>query len=190
VTLFAEPRWVVFGAALLAHEDPRLRDFCLLRALKLAQINASALCRLPPSELWAAAAGFLACFAPAWDADGADAQRLISARNRIRPHITAQLEPELMALTSALTANIMPQAAELGDALLRWASRVGLFGVGELSVALAGLWHIENAERLPPRDREARTHWIAASHAARDLVGYGISEAYIEARRRAGLVTF
>jgi hypothetical protein len=189
VTLFAEPRWVVFGEALLAHEDPRLRDFCLLRALKLAQLNAAALCRLPPSELWAALAGFFACFAPAWDAEGADAQRLITARNRIRPHITAQLEPELMALTSALATHLMPQAADLGDALMCWASRVGLFGVGDFSVALAGLWHIERAGLLPPRDREGRTHWIAASPAARDLVGYGISEAYIEARRRAGLIT-
>jgi hypothetical protein len=41
----------------------------------------------------------------------------------------------------------------------------------------------------PPREWQARVRWIAGSTPARDLVSYGVSEAYIEARKRAGLST-
>ena len=94
----------------------------------------------------------------------------------------------ILSMTAALTSNIVPQAAQLGDALWRWASRVALFGVGELGVALESLSAVANARSALPKDVDARIRWIASSSPARDLVGYGISEAYTEARRRAGLV--
>ena len=92
-------------------------------------------------------------------------------------------------MTAALTSNIVPQAAQIGDALSRWASRVALFGVGDLSVALDSLSAAAGARSAMPRDLDNRIRWIASSSIARDLVGYGISDAYTEARRRAGLVT-
>jgi len=56
-------------------------------------------------------------------------------------------------------------------------------------VALSSLWATSNP-RLPlPRELESRVRWIAGSSQARDLLSYGIGEAYIEARRRAGLIT-
>jgi hypothetical protein len=75
----------------------------------------------------------------------------------------------------------------LGDAISRWASRVALFGIGESSVAIEALWTAAHPDRAMPTDIEARVRWIAVNDHARDLVGYGISEAYIEARKRAGL---
>jgi hypothetical protein len=189
VTVFGSPVLVIFGRPLLAHDNPRVRDFLLLRSLKIAQVNACALSRMSATELWSAVAGFLACFSTAWRAEGQDAQRLVAARNRIRPHVTAILSQELTAMTAALTSNIVPQAAQLGDALWRWASRVALFGVGELGVALEGLSAVASGRAATPKEVDARIRWIANSNAARDLVGYGVSEAYTEARRRAGLVT-
>jgi hypothetical protein len=186
--LFGDPLTVVFGQQLLAHENPRVRDFLLLRALKIAQLNACALSRMSATELWSAVAGFLACFSPPWQAEGQDAQRLIAARNRIRPHVTATLSRELTDMTAALTSNIVPQSALVGDALWRWASRVALFGVGELGVAIEALWAVAQSRPSLPKDVDSRIRWIAGSSPARDLVGYGISEAYTEARRRAGLV--
>jgi hypothetical protein len=188
ISLYGAPHLIVFGRALLAHESPRVRDFLLLRSLKIAQVNACALTRMSATELWSAVAGFLACFSPPWRAEGQDAQRLVAARNRIRPHVTATLNRELTAMTAALTSNIVPQAAQLGDALWRWASRVALFGVGELGVALDALAAAGTGRPALPKDLEGRIRWIAGSGSARDLVGYGVSEAYTEARRRAGLV--
>jgi tetratricopeptide (TPR) repeat protein len=179
--------YVFLGPRLLEHADPRVVDFLLLRALKIAQANTSALSRMSAFDVWAAVAGFLACFAPAWQAEGADAQRLIAARNKIRPHVTATPEPELTALMAALTSNLVPQAAELGEAIWRWTTRVALLGVGDLGLALDSLWAA--AERGPnmPRHVDARIGWIANDPHAGDLVRYSVSEAYIEARRRAGL---
>jgi hypothetical protein len=189
VAVFGTQVTIVFGRPLLAHENPRVRDFMLLRCLKIAQVNACALSRMSPTELWSAVAGFLACFSQPWRAEGQDAQRLVAARNRIRPHVTATLSRELTAMTAALTSNIVPQAAQIGDALWRWASRVALFGVGELSVALESLSAASGARAGMPSEAESRIRWIAGSSPARDLVGYSISDAYTEARRRAGLVT-
>jgi hypothetical protein len=180
---------IFIGQRLLEHSDPRVLEFLLLRALKIAQANASALSRMSASEVWAAVAGFLACFAPAWQAEGADARRLIAARNKIRPHVTATPEPELTSLTAALTANLVPQAAELGEAIWRWATRVALLGVGDLGVALDALWGAaDRGPHLPPHV-DSRIGWIANDSHAGDLVRYSVSEAYIEARRRAGLTT-
>lgn len=179
--------YVVLGQALLEHDNPRVREFLILRALKIAQANACALSRMVPGDLWSVVAGFLACFAPPSQAEGADAQRLVAARNKLRPHITASPDAELIALTSAVAANILPQAAILSDAISRWASRVALFGIGEASVAIEALWTAAGLGHVMPRDVDSRVRWIAVNDHARDLVGYGISDAYIEARKRAGL---
>lgn len=179
--------YVVLGQALLEHDNPRVREFLLFRAMKIAQANACALTRMDSGDLWSVVAGFLACFAPPWQAEGADAQRLIAARNKLRPHITASPDSDLIALTSAVAANILPQAAILGAAISSWASRVALFGVGEPSVAIEALWTAGALGPLMPRDVDSRVRWIAINDHARDLVGYGISDAYIEARKRAGL---
>jgi hypothetical protein len=189
VYLHASPGCIIFGSSLLAHDNQRARDFALLRALKLAQSNSSALAHMPDAELWGAVAGFLACFAPAWPAQGADAQRLVTHRNKIRPHVTATLGPELSALVPAITSNVVPRAALIGDALRSWASRVALLGVGDLSAAVEALFRSAHRDRPLPKDAESWSRWIAASDQARDLVGYSISEAYTEARRRAGLST-
>jgi hypothetical protein len=184
----ANPLYVVLGQRLLEHGNPRVLEFLLLRALKIAQVNACAISHMPPADLWAALAGFMACFATPWQEAGVDAQRLVAARNKIRPHVTASLDLELTTLTSALSANIAPQAATIGNAVWRWASRVALLGVGELSVAVDSLWAAASIGPAAPKDVDARIRWIANNDHARDLVGFGVSEAYIEARRRAGLL--
>jgi predicted Zn-dependent protease len=182
-----QPASVVFGRSLVEHANVGVRNFLLYRALKIAQANACALSLMSPREVWSSVAGFLACFAPPWQAEGSDAQRLIAARNRIRPHVTATPDPELTALTSALTANLVPQASELGQAIWQWASRVALLGVGPLGTALDALWAAANMGPAMPRGVESRIRWIANAPLASDLVGFSVSEAYIEARKRAGL---
>lgn len=182
----SSPIYVVLGQRLLEHDNPLVREFLIVRALKIAAANACALSRMAPADLWSAVAGFLACFAPAWHADGTDAQRLIAARNKIRPHITTTPDPDLIALTSALSASVLPQAAVLGDAISRWASRVGLLAVGDPSIAVESLWTAANLGHAMPADLDTRVRWLAGSSHARDLVGYGISDAYMEALKRAG----
>jgi hypothetical protein len=177
---------VVLGSALLDRADPGVQTFLVLRALAIAKANGCALSRMTPDQVWAIVAGFFACFGPAWPVSGADAQRLLAARNKIRPHLTWVPEPDLSDRVTALMADVLPRAGEIGEALCRWGTRVALLGVGDPTVALDGL--IESDPRgARPSGEEARMRWIAGHPEAKDLVSYGVSEAYIAARQRAGL---
>lgn len=184
IGLGSDPVSLVLGDALLAHPDPDVQTFLVLRALKLARANASALARLGAGDAWAVLAGFFACFGPLAAAEGRDAQHLLAARNRIRPHVTWVPEPDLSVRVATLQEEVLPRADRVADALCRWGTRVALLGIGDPAIALDAVSG-QSLRRL--RDETARIRAIAGHSAARDLVSFGVSEAYIGARQRAGL---
>jgi tetratricopeptide (TPR) repeat protein len=177
---------VVFGQA-LAQRSSAAWTFPLVRAFKIARVNGCALTRLAPADQAAVLAGFFACFAPPLPAAGAEAQRLMAARNRIRPHVTWVPEPALMTRFGVLSSEFLPAAGGLGEALRRWGSRVALLAVGDPSVALESSWAARHPSSSLPGDEEGRVRFIAAHPEALDLVSFGVSDAYMAARRRAGL---
>jgi hypothetical protein len=180
------PVSVVLGAALSKHDEVAVQTFLVLRALTIAKANGCALSRMTPDDAWATLAGFFACFGHSSPASGLDAQRLLLARNKIRPHVTWVPEPDLSDRVAALVDGVLPRGGEIGEALYRWGTRVALLGVGDPVIAIDGL--IESDPRgVRPRGDEARMRWIAERFEAADLVSYGVSEAYIAARQRAGL---
>lgn len=180
------PVSVVLGAALVERDDPALLTFLVLRALVIAKVNACALSVMDPEDAGSTLAGFFACFGPPWPATGQDAQRLLVARNRIRPHLTWVPDLDRSGRIAALMDEVLPRAGEVGAALFRWGTRVALLGVGDPVVALESL-QAQDLRGPRPTDEAARMRWIAGHAEARDLVSYGISEAYIAARQRAGL---
>ncbi|HTV17017.1 MAG TPA: hypothetical protein VMG12_00060, partial [Polyangiaceae bacterium] len=184
IGLGSDPVCLVLGDALLAHPDAELRTFFVLRAAKLARANASALSRLSPFDAWSVLAGFFACFGPLAPANGPDAQRLLVARNRIRPHLTWVPESDLSEPVSALVDEVLPHADRVADALYRWGTRAALLGVGDPSIALDAL---SGQSLRGLRDEASRIRTIAGHSAARDLVSFGVSAAYIQARQSAGL---
>jgi hypothetical protein len=180
------PVSVVLGTALVEREDSALSTFLVLRALVIAKVNACALSVMTSEEAWSTLAGFFACFGQPWPATGQDAHRLLAARNRIRPHLTWVPEPDLSGRIADLMDEVLPRAGDIGEALFRWGARVAMLGVGDPIVALESL-QAQDARGPRPTDEAARMRWIAGHAEARDLVSYGISEAYIAARQRAGL---
>jgi tetratricopeptide (TPR) repeat protein len=183
--LGAWPVSVVLGRALL-DADPAVQTFLVLRALAIAKVNGCALSRMAPDEGWVILAGFFACFGPAWPVSAPEAQRVLVARNKIRPHLTWVPEPNLSDRVTELMDEVLPRAGQIAEALCRWGTRIALLGVGDPTVALDGL--IESDPRGGrPSSEEARMRWIAGHAEANDLVSYGVSEAYIAARQRAGL---
>jgi len=184
VALGADPVALVLGDALLAHPDAGVQTFLVLRALKLARANASALSRIGAHDAWAVLAGFFACFGPLAVADGPHAQRLLAARNRIRPHITWVPDPDVSARVATLLEEVLPEADRLPEALCRWGTRVALLGVGDPSI---GLDAVLGQPLHELRDEAARIRAIAGQFAARDLVSFGVSEAYMGARQSVGL---
>jgi Tfp pilus assembly protein PilF len=178
---------LVLGQALVEHGDPRLLDFAVTSALHLGRVNGAVLSRLPAAERRPLLAGFLACFAPPWPASGDDAQRLMAAKNKLRPHITLVPESHAVARIAALTPGVLEAADAIAEALRCWAARVALLAVGDPALALEALWAASHASSPLPRNEEARIRWVAGNLQARDLVSFGASEPYMVARVRAGL---
>ena len=179
---------LVLGAPLVAPHNRRLLEATVVRELKLAQARAGALSRMAPDECWATLAGFFACFGQACAATGSDAQRVARASSRLRPHVTWLPESDLVAQLPALASEVLPRAGDLPRALRSWATRCALLAVGDLGVALDSAAAAARSPTPLPRDEDGRMRWIAAHPEAHDLVRYGVSEAYMQARRRAGLV--
>jgi len=180
---------LVLGATLVNPEQRRLLEAAVLRELKLAQTNAGALSRLPPDDCWSILAGFFACFGQPPAATGADAQRVVRAASRLRPHITWLPEQDLVAQLPALAAEVLPRAGEVAGALGSWATRCALLASGDVGAVLETSGAGARSPGVIPREEDGRMRWIAASPEAHDLVRYGISDAYMQARRRAGLAT-
>ncbi len=174
---------LVFGKALLEHPNVRTRDFMLLRALKIAQVKGAALCRLPPNEVSATVAGLFACFIAPPQAEGADAQRLLAARDRIGVHLKVPIDPELEPMLPALAANVLPLAMSIGDAIRHWACRTALLGVGEISPALQALWSLARPGVGLPNTLEQRIRWTAENDQASDLLSFSVGKAFVAASR-------
>jgi cellulose synthase operon protein C len=184
IPLGHSPAYVVFGDRLLSHASPRVRDFLLLRALKIAQVHAGALCQMSDADLASTLAGLLACYDESWRPPGIDAERLRWVREHIRPHLRED------AMSAELAASLVPRFdpnTQYRNAFGRWGSRVALLGVGDPGVALESLWTTIELTSELPNTFQARARWITSQDEARDLVSFALSDAYVEARRKAGL---
>ena len=180
---------LVLGAALVEPQQRRMLEAAVLRELKLAQTNAGALSRLPHDECWSTLAGFFSCFGQPPAATGADAQRVVRAASRLRPHVTWLPEQDLVAQLPALAAELLPRADEVAAALRSWATRSALLATGDIGAVLEISAASARSPTPLPKDEDGRMRWIAANPEAHDVVRYGISDAYMQARRRAGLAT-
>ena len=82
--------------------------------------------------------------------------------------------------------------ATLGPAAIAWANRTALLALGDPQRALdaiaASTPVIGTATaRVVPADPKDRAAWIGRTPEARDLIAFGVTEAFVEARTRLGL---
>lgn len=184
VPLGDSPAYVVFGDRLLSHATPRVRDFLLLRALKIAQVHACALTAMSDDDAAAAIAGFLHAFVDDWQPPGVDPERVKWVHDRLRPHLVRDaLGRELAA---ALVSDF-DASTPFRRLLSAWGARVALLGTGDPGVALEALWAHRDTGTEPPGTLQARERWIASDEEARDLIVFGLSDEHADARERAGL---
>ncbi|MET0411815.1 MAG: hypothetical protein ABW217_11000, partial [Polyangiaceae bacterium] len=184
IPLGNSPAYVVFGERLLTHATPRVRDFLLLRALKIAQARACALTQMTSSDVGSTLAGLLTCFQEDWQPPGVDAERVVWVRNHVRPHLIR--DPRGHELVNELIQSFDP-SVPFARLFYSWGSRVALLGVGEPHIAFDSLWAASEQSGDPPATLQGRARWIAASDEARDLIGFALSDSYADARRLAGL---
>ena len=94
-----------------------------------------------------------------------------------------------------MAAGIGTRQATLGPAALAWANRVAFLALGDPNAALdaiasagaPGAIGVAGPPKLAPRDPKERAAWVARTPEARDLVAFGVTDAFAEARSRLGL---
>jgi len=186
----SNPPAVLLGEALVA--DERLGTFLALRALKLVRIKAAALGRTPPGELGVLVSAWLKSLAPSWQAQGINAGALSAAIARMQSAIPRSVPADVGALALEIAGTIGTRQATLGPAAIAWANRTALLALGDPHRALDAIAASTsttgpNATRTVPADPKDRVAWIGRTPEARDLIAFGVTEAFVEARTRLGL---
>jgi tetratricopeptide (TPR) repeat protein len=190
VPVGSSPPALLMGETLVG--DERLGTFLGLRALKLVRIKASALGRTPPGELGVLVSAWLKALAPSWNAQGINAGALNAALAKMQGAVPRSVPADVGALALEIASTIGTRQATLGPAAIAWANRAALLALGDPQRALdaiaasAPVIGTATARGVPadPKDRAA---WIGRTPEARDLIAFGVTEAFVEARTRLGL---
>ncbi len=160
--------------------------FQVLRALKLVQVKASALARTPPAELAVLVSAWLKCFNPTWQPKGIPAPALAAAGARVQAALPRQLDPDVGVIALEVAGSVETKVASVGPGALAWANRVALLAIGNPGMALDAIAVAGGSAGGAP-NAEQRFAWVVRTPEARDLLAFGVSDAFSEARFRLGL---
>jgi tetratricopeptide (TPR) repeat protein len=192
----SSPPTLVLGESLVSDEaNQGVGAFLALRALKLVRVKASALGRTVPGELGVLVSAWLKCFNPSWSPQGINPSSLTTALGRIQAALPKNLSPDVPILALEVAAAIGTRQATLGPAALAWANRVAFLALGDPNAALdaiasagsPGAIGVAGPPKSAPRDPKERAAWVARTPEARDLVAFGVTDAFAEARARLNL---
>jgi tetratricopeptide (TPR) repeat protein len=185
----SSPAAIVLGES--AGLNERAQAFLVLRALKLVRARASALVRTPGSDLAVLLSAWLKCFNPGWQPQGVAASALNAVTGRLQAALPRQLEADVgviaLEVAGTLTATLGPHAAALGTSAMAWANRTALLAMGDPNAALDAIATAGGLGEGAPRDASERAAWLAKTPEARDLVAFGVTDAFAETRSRLGI---
>jgi cellulose synthase operon protein C len=182
----AKPFQIVIGDGIVSTDDEVGRRFALARTMKLCGARCAALIRVPPADLRIYLDALLHHLQPEYPAPDIDAERLDEITKRLQRFVPRKDEAELKRLAGEIVGGGALDIERLASAAATWGDRVALLAVGDVGAALRGVaWTL--GQKDAPRDPEELRKWLLENPAARDLVMFGISDTYIEARNRAGV---
>ena len=179
------PPVLVVGRALLDSDDARARDFLLLKALKIMATRGSGLLRVAPVDVWPVLAAVLSRLVPHWQPGAIDDKRFADAVARIHGALPPPADPDLSLLAQEIIGSIGSCGSQVGLGLQQMGGRAALLAVGSPGVGLSALGQSGGA--VLPASGPERMRWIGRHPEARDLLVFSVSEAYLQARRRAGV---
>ena len=184
--LSSNPPTLLVGESLAQTDNERAVVFVVTRALKMLLAHASALIRVPASEVAPLVAGLFGAFNPNFTPPGVDARRVSDYARRIAPALPRNIDPTIGVIALEAAGMVGQNWSSLAGAASSWANRVALLAVGDPSAALDAIaW--EKNEEAAPRESEERAAWIARHAEARDLMTFSVTDTYAEARSRLGL---
>ncbi len=181
----SNPPTLVIGPALLHEQHQAARTFLLLRALKILQGHVAAFARTAPIELWPLVAAFLQSFAPQWQPQGVDPNKLQDYRTRLARSMPENLSDDASVLALEVISSLGNRASTLQTSSNAWGNRCALLALGDMSLALSAIASAAGLAAGPPPAGPERLTWVGRNAEARDLVIYSVSDAFFEARSRA-----
>jgi hypothetical protein len=185
VPVSSSPPTIVLGEGLLGME--RAAAFLVLRALKLVSAKASAFGRTPPAELAVLVSAWLKCFNPTWQPQGINPAQLNAAGGRVQAGLPRNLDADVGVIALEVAGGLGTQAATLAPGALSWGNRIALLALGDPNQALDAIAAAAGLAAGAPKDPAERATWISRTPEARDLVAFGVTDAFAEARSRLGL---
>jgi len=186
VAVGSVPPVLVVGQALGA-VDERAAAFLTLRALKLVRAKASALARTSPMELAVLVSAWLKCFNPTWQPQGVNVAALNTVMARVRAALPRNIDADVGIAALEVAGNLGTQAATLAANAVAWSNRVALLAAGDPNSALEAIAIAAGSRDGAPRAPQERAAWVARTPEARDVIGFGVTDAFAEARARLGL---
>jgi hypothetical protein len=181
----SSPPAIVLGEAPAV--DERAAAFMVLRTLKLVRARASVLGRTPAGELAVLVSAWLKHFNPGWQPQGIAVAALNAAGARLQSVIPRTLDADVGVMALEVAGSIGTQAAMLGPAAVAWGNRTALLATGDPNAALDAIAAAGGVPTGAPRDPKERATWIARAAEARDVIAFGVSDAFAEARARVGV---
>jgi len=169
--------------------DERIGGFLALRALKLIRAKASAFARSTPTEVAVLASAWLKQFHPKWEPQGIPVPALNAVSGRLQAALARQPAPEADVGILALEASaaIDGRQANLAAAVVGWANRVALLALGDPSAALDAAACAAGLTNGATASAQERSAWISRSAEVRDLVTFGVGDAFALVRGRLAL---
>jgi predicted Zn-dependent protease len=187
VPVSSVPPILLIGEPILQPDRERTARFLVLRALKLLRVKAGTLARTTPAELAVLVSAWLKCFNPTWQPQGINPAALSAALGRLQAALPRQRDPDAGLLALEVAGTLGTQATTLAANSLMWANRVALLALGTPN---DGIDAIAASGSLPggaPRDPKERASWLARTQEARDVLAFGVTDAFAEARTRLGI---
>ncbi len=187
VPISSSPPRLVMGASLLNSTEAGVRNFLVLRALKVVQTHACVLSRTAPIDLLPMVAAFVKSLVPSYTPSGVDPKRFEEAVGRFAQHKPAGLDPSVAALALELSRSLDNRASTLNVAVNGWGDRVALLATGSINIAIHGIAWAGGHPSGPPTAAKDRTTWIGRNAEARELIVFVASDEFQELSMRLGL---
>jgi tetratricopeptide (TPR) repeat protein len=186
VPIQSHPPIIVLGSSMLTTEDTAVRDFLLIRALKIVQTRGCVLSRTAPIDLLPTVAALVKTLAPSFQPSAIDARRFTEALQKLTAVKPASIDPDVEALALEFGGSLDNRASTLNVAVNGWGDRAALLAQGLLTIALKAIAWSGGHPSGPPASGKDRMTWIGRNAEARDLIVFVASESYGDARRRLG----
>jgi hypothetical protein len=183
----SSPPRIVIGSALVASQDISVRNFLLLRAIKVVQTHACVLSRTAPIDLLPLMAALIKSMVPSYSPPPIDKKRFDDALARLSAHKPAAFGPDLVALAVEVSSSLDNRASTFNVAVNAWADRVAMLATGSVYAAIQGIAWAGGHASGPPSTVKERVAWVGRNAEARELVVFMVSDEYQEACTRLGL---